>query len=305
MLGRRRSPSAAQEIRFVAARIAAYGRFVKQKKPVAPAPDELRAEAAVNEILGTRRDGHDDQTENGMVDFLLEPAVDGEGPKVALEVSSTIDPDRQHLWAGLNRQYDQPVPGLDGDWIVEFTSQAHLKKISAPLAALLLRQEQANLDTIGLDGWDDSTPDDRLPTSQHAADLQELAQLQVVRAVRIRSDKASGRIFPTQLNFSVASSTVDTISPYVDAFLASKGKNKVQKLARHPDREGHLFLWADPAHMDITMSLSRGFVPTDSPNVPAEVHTIWLASFHANQAVFRWNRSGWSILEVTAWSGQM
>ncbi|MER6354659.1 hypothetical protein ABT288_33970 [Streptomyces sp. NPDC001093] len=278
---------------------------MKRKKPVAPAPEELRAEAAVNEILGTWRDGHDDQTENGMVDFLLEPAVDGAGPKVALEVSSTIDPDRQNLWAGLDRQYDHPVPGLQGDWIVEFTPQAQLKKISGPLAALLLRQEQANLDTIGLNGWDDSTPDGQLPTPPHAADLQELAQLQVVRALRIRSDKASGRILPTELNFAVASSTVDTISPYVDAFLASKGENKVKKLARHPDREGHLFLWADPAHLDITMSLSRGFVPTDSPNVPAEVHTIWLGSFHVDQAVFRWTRSGWSILEVTSWSGQV
>lgn len=277
---------------------------MKQKKPVDPGPEELRAEAAVNEILGTQRVGHDDQTENGMVDFLLDPAVAGVGPKVALEVSSTIDPDRQHLWAGLERQYDQPVPGLQGDWIVEFTPQTQLKKISEPLVALLLRQEQANLDAIGLNGWDDSTPDGQLPTPQHAADLQELARLRVVRAQRIRSDKAAGRIFPITSNSAVASSTADTISPYIDAFLASKGENKVKKLARHTDREGHLFLWVDPAHMDVTLSLSHGFVPTDSPRVPVGVHTIWLGSFHVDRAVFRWTDSGWSILEVTSWGGQ-
>ncbi|MGW0424854.1 hypothetical protein [Streptomyces sp. NPDC003015] len=270
---------------------------MKQKKPVDPTPEELRAEAVVNQLLGTRRAGHDDQTENGMVDFLLDPAVDGAGPKVALEVSSTIDPDRRQLWAGLDRQYDRPVPGLRGDWIVEFTTRSPLKKISKPLAALLMRQEQANLDTIGLDGWDDSTPAGRLSTPQHVQDLQELARLQIVRAVRIRSDKASGRIYPTQMAFAVAPSTADTISPYVDAFLASKGENKVKKLARHSDREGHLFLWADPAHHEIKMSLSHGFVPTDSPNVWAQVHTIWLGSFHSDR-VFRWHRAKWSILEA-------
>ncbi|MER6496099.1 hypothetical protein [Streptomyces griseorubiginosus] len=275
----------------------------RRKKPANPAPEELRAEAAVNEILGSRRVGYDDQTENNMVDFLLDPVLDGGGPRVALEVSSTVDPNRQKLWHGLNHQYDQPVPGLQGDWIVEFTTGTPLKKISEPLAALLARQEQANLDTIGLNGWDDSTPDGRLPTPEHAQDLKELARLRIVRAVRIRSDKALGRIFPTQMTFATAPSTAEIISPYVDAFFASKGENKAKKLARHPDREGHLFLWADRSHHAIKMSLSQGFVPTDSPNVPAQVHTVWLGSFHSDR-VFRWTRSTWSILEVTSWREQ-
>jgi hypothetical protein len=277
---------------------------VKQKKPVPPSPAELRAEAAVNEILRTRRIDYDDQTENGMVDFLLDPAADRAGPKIALEVSSTIDPDRQRLWHDLDRRYDQPVPGLQDDWIVEFTPGTQLKTVSDPLTALLRRQEQANLDTIGLNGWDDSTPSGALPTPQHAADLQELARLKVVRAQRIRSGKASGRIFPIETNFGGTNSTVDTISPYIDKFLALKGKNKVKKLARHPDREGHLFVWADPAHLDISLSLSHGVVPTDSPNAPAEVHTVWLGSFRVDRLVYRWNRSGWSILEVTSWTAK-
>ncbi|MEU3394263.1 hypothetical protein [Streptomyces albidoflavus] len=59
----------------------------------------------------------------------------------------------------------------------------------------------------------------------------------------------------------IARHTADTISPYVDAFLASEqGANKVKKLARYTDREGHLFVWADRGQLDVTMALRRGFV---------------------------------------------
>ncbi|MDT0385971.1 hypothetical protein [Streptomyces dubilierae] len=96
---------------------------MKRKKALEPAPDELRAEAVVNEVLGTRRFDYDDQAEPGKADFLLGP-LDG-GPKVALEVSSTTDPDRQGLWTGLGRHYDGPTPGLEGDWQVQVTSGTH------------------------------------------------------------------------------------------------------------------------------------------------------------------------------------
>ncbi|MFB7484476.1 hypothetical protein ACFUEM_35615 [Streptomyces anulatus] len=271
---------------------------MKQRKPVPPAQDELRAEAVVNTVLGTRRFSHDDQSEDGMVDFLLDP-VDGVGPLVALEVSSMTEGPLQGLWEALNRHYDQPVPGLEGDWIVQFTPETNLKRAAGPLAALLRRQEKANLDRIGLNGWDDTAPPGPVSAQQHVADLQELANLKVVSAQRVRSDKATGRVFPTQLNSGVARSTRDTISPRIDTFLDSKtGENKVKKLARHSDREGHLFIWADHAHLDIMMSLTKGFLPTDSPNAPASLHTIWLGTFTVDGLVYRWNESGWSILDV-------
>lgn len=53
---------------------------MKQKKAVQPAPDELRAEAAVNEVPGTCRFEYDDQSEPGKAEFLLDP-TDGAGPK--------------------------------------------------------------------------------------------------------------------------------------------------------------------------------------------------------------------------------
>ncbi|MCX4546757.1 hypothetical protein [Streptomyces sp. NBC_01565] len=206
---------------------------MKQKKPVPPTSEELRAEAAVNELLGTRRTDYDDQTENGKVDFLLDPPEGGAGPTVALEVSSTTEPSRERLWDSLDSRYDQPIPGLQGDWIVQFTPGTRLNKAAAPLAALLVRLEQAGRDRIGLQVWDDSTAPGELHTPQHAADLQELASLRIVSAQRVRSDKASGRIFPTEATAGIARSTVDTISPYVDEFLESpQGRNKVEKLAK-------------------------------------------------------------------------
>lgn len=221
-------------------------------------------------------------------------------------MSSTLDPARQSLWAGLlDGRYDQPVPDLQGDWIVQFTPATRLNKVAGPLTALLLRQEQADLDKIGLNGWDDSTPPGDLHTPRHAADLQELADLNVVSAQRIRSDKASGRILPTEVNAGIVR-TVDTISPYIDEFFAStQGQNKVKKLANHPDREGHLFVWADRGHIHITVSLAQGFVPADNPSVPAGVHTIWLGSFLVEGQVYRWSRSGWSIPKVTPWRPEL
>ncbi|MFG2632180.1 hypothetical protein [Streptomyces sp. NPDC048473] len=233
-----------------------------------------------------------------MVDFLLDP-VDGIGPLVALEVSSTIEEPRQRLWDALHSQYDQPIPGLQGDWIVQFTPGTNVKKAFGPLAALLVRQEQANLDKIGLNGWNDSTALGSFPDPQHEADLQELTKLKVVSAQRVHSDRATGRIFPTELLSGVARSTADAIAPYIDEFLVSElGEDKVGKLAQHPDREGHLFLWADRSHLDIMMSLTNRFVPTGNPNAPAGLHTIWLGSFNVDGLVYRWNDSGWSILEV-------
>ncbi len=88
---------------------------MKQKKALQPAPDELRAEAAVNELLGTHRFDYDEQAKPGKADFLLDP-IAGAGPKVALEVSSTTDPHRQGLWRGLDQHCDRPIPGLQGYW---------------------------------------------------------------------------------------------------------------------------------------------------------------------------------------------
>lgn len=122
-------------------------------------------------------------------------------------------------------------------------------------------------------------------------------------AQRIRSDKASGRIFPFESTAAIARSTADTISPYVDAFLGSdQGANKVKKLARYTDREGHLFVWADRAHLDVTVALRRGFVPVDSPDVPDSLHTVWFGSLDADGSVYRWTRSGWTIAAVTPWA---
>ncbi|WP_327173532.1 hypothetical protein OG471_41055 [Streptomyces sp. NBC_01336] len=47
---------------------------------------------------------------------------------------------------------DQPIPDLQGDWIVQFTPGTNVRKAFGPLAALLVRQEQADLDKIGSPG---------------------------------------------------------------------------------------------------------------------------------------------------------
>ncbi|MFB7211032.1 hypothetical protein [Streptomyces sp. NPDC056255] len=259
---------------------------MKKKKSVQPAPDELRAEAAVNEVLGTWRFDYDDQTEPGKADFLLDP-IDGTGPTVALEVSSTTDPDRQGLWKGLDRYYDGPTLGLQGDWHVQFTPGVHVRKSATPLVELLQRLEREGVDKIGLNGWNDSTPFGQFPTQQHAENLRELANLKIVSAQRIRSDKASGRIIPFEVTAGIARQTADTISPCIDAFLGSdQGANKVKKLARYTDREGHLFVWADRGQLDVTMALRRGFVPVDSPHVPDSLHTIWFGSLDADGSMY-------------------
>ncbi|MEU1867874.1 hypothetical protein [Streptomyces gardneri] len=275
---------------------------MKQKKSVQLAPDELRAEAAVNEVLGTCRFDYDDQAEPGKADFLLDP-IDGAGRKVALEVSSMTDPGRQGLWRGLDRHYDAPIPGLQGDWQVQFTPGTHVKQSATPLLELLQHLEREGIDRIGLGGWPDSTPPGRLPTPQHAERLRKLADLKIVSAERIRSYKASGRIFPFEVTGGIARHTADAISPYIDAFLGSdQGANKVKKLARYTDREGHLFVWADRGQLDVTMALRRGFVPADSPDVPDSLHTIWFGSLDADGFVYRWTRSGWTIVAVTPWA---
>ncbi len=53
------------------------------------------------------------------------------------------------MWAGPEGRYDQPVPGLRGDWIVQFTPGTKLKTAAGPLTALLLCQEQADPDKSG------------------------------------------------------------------------------------------------------------------------------------------------------------
>ncbi|MFE0824241.1 hypothetical protein [Streptomyces sp. NPDC058847] len=275
---------------------------MKRKKTVQPAPDELRAEAAVNEVVNTCRFDHDDQAEPGKADFLLDPLEEG-GPKVALEVSSITDPARQSLWRGLDQQYGGPISGLRGDWTVEFTPGAHVRQSAAPLVELLQSLEREGVDRIGLNGWNDSTPHGRLPTPGHAENLRRLARLKIVSAHRVRSDKASGRIFPCEMTSGTARSTAESISPHIDLFLDSKqGSNKVEKLARYIDRERHLFIWADTGHLDVTLALRRGFVPQDSPRVPDSLHAIWFGSLHVYDAVYRWTCSGWTIAAITPWT---
>lgn len=77
---------------------------------------------------------------------------------------ATPDRARQSRWAGLEGRYDQPIAGLRGDWIVQFTPGTKPKTAAGPLTALLIRQEQASPDMIGLNGWDDSTPPGELHT---------------------------------------------------------------------------------------------------------------------------------------------
>jgi hypothetical protein len=218
-------------------------------------------------------------------------------------VSSTTDPDRQGLWKGLDRHYDGPTPGLQGDWQVQFTPGTHVKQSAKPLVELLQHLEREGVDRIGLNGWPDSTPSGQFPTPQHVENLRKLANLKIVSAQRIRSDKASGRIFPFEVTAGIARHTANTISPYIDAFLRSdQGANKVKKLARYNYREGHLFVWADRGQLDVTMALRRGFVPVDNPDVPDSLHTIWFGSLDAEGSVYRWTRSGWTIAAVTPWA---
>lgn len=200
--------------------------------------EELRAEAAVNEILGTRRVDYDDQTENGKVDFLVDSAVGSAGPHVALEVSSTIDPARQRLWHGVDRHYAQTRSDLQGDWQVQFTAdtvEADPRLADGPAAPFgvqergqdrserLGRQHTSGRASHGAARWGPSRPCEAQRHTRRADSQRQCS----------RSDH------PLRDELRVARSNANTITPCLDGFLASQqGMNKVRKLARHPDREG-------------------------------------------------------------------
>ncbi|MFI6650535.1 hypothetical protein ACIBI8_23400 [Streptomyces sp. NPDC050529] len=59
-------------------------------------------------------------------------------------------------WGVLDQHYGEPIPGLQGEWLVEFTSGTHVKRSATPLVGLLQHPEQDGVDRIGLNGWNDT-----------------------------------------------------------------------------------------------------------------------------------------------------
>ncbi|MEE1735571.1 hypothetical protein PUR49_03365 [Streptomyces sp. BE147] len=94
------------------------GRALQRKKAVHLSPDELWAEAAVNEALETRGFGYDDQAEDGKADLFLDP-LGGAGTKPALEVSSLTGSAVRASGRALTSTTGELIHGLQGDRLVE------------------------------------------------------------------------------------------------------------------------------------------------------------------------------------------
>ncbi|MFI1400721.1 hypothetical protein [Streptomyces sp. NPDC020681] len=277
------------------------------KKAIQPAYDELAAAAVVNSVLGTETLSFDDQSEPGMIDFMLGKAG-ASAASDALEVSSTLNGKTVAMWKQLNRIYNgEPIEGLGRAWGVQFQDGATIGKgASERLIALLADLEGRDVKKVSQNYWEyDEDWTHGVPTAQQRQDLESLRELGINVVHQLgASEDIAGRIYTTSaMPTGIALATADAVSPYVDEFLTGPtGRNKIDKLRiKGAGKRQHLFIWSDSSHTSIGAALKHGFIPTDAPSVPEHIDYLWLGSFFSFENVYTWRRSeGWQVLDVAA-----
>ncbi|WP_447925124.1 hypothetical protein [Georgenia muralis] len=246
-------------------------------------PEERAAQDLVEAALATVVHPHDDGSEPGMVDYL----VDRPTGRAPLEVifDRQNDAAAQHK-ALRDTNHVLAIPDLRSAWGIHLRPGAHLKRLRAYLAT---------------PGWEPCPHPGR-----HQPVPPDLARLGVSALFPL--SRATPRT--VQLNQAVSTDDLgsDPLPAWVTAVLADQD-DVPTKLKRIQADERHVFIWATwTSSLPVQFELEdRGQpVPDTAPDLPDGVTHVWVAGTTSSAGCLVWfpDRGWWRVptaLKNSAW----
>lgn len=243
--------------------------------PTKERPNEKIARWIVSRVLECRVSRFEDGKQDSQVDALIHPTG---GDPVGMEIVGDHDPDFNEQWSAMDKiNHKIEVPGLRRRWSVSLSRSARVKTLVRVLPDLMLRLEAGD---ITWSRW-------QVPEEFAAIGVQSAHPIDDQRSgiVHLNAEGWSGIAGEPQL------------SPWIQDMFA-RHPDVPTKLAAHPSREGHAFLWvttvSDYAVQFTLEDRSQG-LPTDRPDLPDGVTHVWVASSLTSQGVVAWfpDRGWW------------
>jgi hypothetical protein len=243
-------------------------------------PEEAFARACVKRILRAPVERRDRPGQDEVPDYHV---VYDDRPPAALEVTTLTEPRAREI-AVLSQKPLDVTPRLF-TWRVTPHVGTNMKKFHQHVPELIRQCEEAGVaDPLQLT---DVTP---------AVEWWEAAP------VEIRGSQTTRQPTVTVLRPSVGGATQDALDALTDDLSLQCAepliRRKVDKLARSQLAEQHLFLLVDESGMAFSPYYAVAAaedVPSRSPEVPASLSDLWLASGYRLGGVLHWSRAtGWS-----------
>jgi hypothetical protein len=244
-------------------------------------PDELFARRCVERVLGVSVNRWDRRGLEAAVDYHVD--YDGREP-AALEITTLTDQAMRQILA-LSEQPLDVVPRLF-DWRVTPHAGTRMAELRRHVPRLIALCEKAGVDDpakLSNQAHPDVEWWETAPVTVKGYRTSRQPRVRLLRAPVSGATKDS------------MSALVDSLGPVCQSLLIVR---KIKKLEASQLSERHLFLLVDDSGMEFgpyyALATERA-APTDDPNVPEAITTLWLASGWTLGGVLRWSRgSGWS-----------
>ena len=249
-------------------------------------PYEELARQILSRVLRTEVTLHDDGSEPSMYDLAV---LGRDGPSAAVEVTSATDGEALALWRIMNEKEGRwQVEGLAGGWSAALHPWARGKRVWKELPSLLAVMEQGGITDL-----------------RHANDplVEEIAdELGVADLVQLGTE-SPGRIYvtlslPSERTGGGVPETGTPLSKWIGEYLRGPDRADVlRKLASSLLPERHAVVVVPPlseALFPVVDLLIRDDAPTPSedPDLPSEVTSVWVFSTWTTGRGFRWSRDG-------------
>ncbi len=238
--------------------------------------------------LGRVVEQHDDNSAPSMYDLRVGSEAN---PDIAIEVTGAVDRGFARTWNSGPAKGSKQWP-LAGAWSVLLETRANLKRIEAELPAVLRLFESQN--------FEGGLPVDHVLRRRDRAMWEHLDGLGIGYLTCYRRPGSGEVSFMMAGQGGAIDSSGASVPSWVSGWLREPEQaDNLKKLAATTAPERHVFIpvdlqgagWAVESYL--TTWLGERQLPSDPPDLPEPVTSVWLASTMADRGV-RWDGQRWS-----------
>ena len=215
----------------------------------------------------------DDGSRPGMVDFVVDAA---DGTRVAVEVT-TLTRGESVKFHKASAEFGGPAGDLGRTWCVRFLHSTTVKKVAAPLHALLRELEKTGVERADRKGDDPSI----------------VNCLNTLGVIEVYSVDGPGWILAVGREIGALTISGDILRSVATEVTNDPRRNDAPKLKATGLAHRHLFILvsphAGPTRIEVEEALKGRFLPSAPPTVPEDFTGVWVGVSDLQPAA-RWTR---------------
>jgi hypothetical protein len=242
--------------------------------------EEAHAAEIVRAVLGGRADPRDPG--GGPIPVHDFDVYLDDGRVIAVEVTRYNDEAQVEQQAAAARD-DPRYPSLRYHWHVGMGPRYNVKTVRREAPDLLASLEARSFDMV---------PNVNDPAWNRDAAFESLRKLGVRLVYRLgAADGVGGGLDmgPAPLAGATAADVLVDVAERV-----AWRKGKAAKLSAAQADEGHLFVWVETSQTAAMAAMRSGMMPKRSPDLPADIDAVWLATGVHPPEVWQYDgRHGW------------